>query len=372
MKLKFFSLLAVMLAAAIICGCGSTTAQKVDAETPPPKDPVEEILQSMTLAEKVGQMMITGVHGNAVNDDSRFMFTNYHIGGLIFFDRNLETRAQAKSFAENLDAVAAEKVPLFFAIDEEGGRVARMRHEITPPPSQEEIGSSGDSSQAYRTATSIAQDLKSIGVNLNFAPVADVGTRDTRSFSDNAEVVAEFADAAAKGYEDAGIFYCLKHFPGLGLGKVDTHQDISVVDASRETLETIDFVPFRKIIAAHDNSKFMVMVGHLKYSALDAENPASISPAIVTGILRNELGFTGVIVTDDLDMGAVSKYNDQKTLGVAAVKAGVDIVLSCHDYDKQQKIYLGILEAVERGEISEARIDESVRRILKMKLNLRN
>lgn len=366
MKLKILSLI---LLAVIICGCGSTVAKKVDAE---PMDPVEEILQSMTLAEKIGQMVMIGVHGTAVNDDSRFMLTQYHMGGIIFFDRNLETRAQAKSFAADLNKVTAGKVPLFVAIDEEGGRVSRMKHEITPPPSQEEIGSSGDSSLAYRYANSVAQDLKSIGVNVNFAPVADVGTRDTRSFSDNENVVANFVDAAARGYEDAGIFYCLKHFPGLGLGKVDTHQDISVVDASRETLESIDFVPFRKTIAARDNSRFMVMVGHLKYSALDAENPASISPAIVTGILRNELGFTGVIITDDLDMGAVAKYNDERTLGAAAVKAGADIVLSCHEYDKQQKIYLGILDAVQSGEISEARIDESVRRILKMKLALRN
>lgn len=366
MKLKFLSAIIIFVAAAV-CGCGSGEVKKVDAEIK--VDPVEEILQSMTLTEKIGQMMITGVHGTAVNDDSRFMLENYHIGGIIFFDRNLETRAQVKSFADDLNRVAAEKVPLFFAIDEEGGRVSRMAHEIIPPPSQEEIGNSGDTSLAYRYANSVAQDLRSIGVNLNFAPVADVGTRDTRSFSDNAETVAKFVDAAANGYENAGIFYCLKHFPGLGLGKVDTHQDISVVDASREILEAEDFLPFRKTIAAHDNSKFMVMVGHLKYSALDAENPASLSPAVIK-ILREELGFSGVVVTDDLDMGAVAKYNDEKTLGVAAVKAGADIVLSCHDYDKQQKIYLGILDAVERGEISEARINESVRRILRMKMHL--
>ncbi len=367
MRLKFFKL-AIIFVALFICGCGSSDEKKADAEKI--VDPVEEILQSMTLNEKIGQMLITGVYGNSVNADSRFMLTNYHIGGIIFFDRNLETLEQAGNFAAELNEVAAEKVPLFIALDEEGGRVSRMTHEITPPPSQEEIGWSGDTSLAYRYANSVAQDLKKIGVNLNFAPVADVGTSDTRSFSEDANVVAGFVDAAAKGYEDAGIFYCLKHFPGLGLGKVDTHVEISTIDASRETLESIDMLPFRKTIAAHDNSKFMVMVGHLNYSELDAENPASLSPAVIK-ILRDELGFGGVIITDDLDMGAIANHNDAENLGAVAVKAGVDIILSCHDYDSQQKIYLGILDAVKRGEISEARIDESVRRILKMKVALR-
>ncbi|MBO4401374.1 MAG: glycoside hydrolase family 3 protein [Selenomonadaceae bacterium] len=369
MKLKFLNLMMIFVTA-VICGCssGETTpaADKAEAVT---EDPVEKILQSMTLAEKVGQMVMIGVHGNSVNDDSRYMLTQYHIGGVIFFDRNLETRAQAKSFADDLNKTAAEKVPLFFAIDEEGGIVARMKHEITPPPSQAEIGRSGDSSQAYRYANSVAQDLKSIGVNVNFAPVADVGTRDTRSFSDNENVVAEFVDAAARGYEDAGIFYCLKHFPGIGLGVVDSHVEVSTIDASREILETIDLVPFRKIIAAHDNSRFMVMVGHLRYSALDAGNSASVSPAVMK-ILRDELGFSGVIITDDLEMGAIANHSEFKDVGVAAIKAGADIALICHEYPHETDVYLGILNAVERGEISEERINESVRRILKMKLAL--
>lgn len=396
MKLKFLNLMMIFVTA-VICGCssGETTpaadnsaAEQISenvanvkrqstknpaagkAETVT-EDPVEKILQSMTLTEKIGQMVMIGVQGTAVNDDSRYMLTQYHIGGVIFFDRNLETRAQAKSFAADLNKAAAEKVPLFFAIDEEGGRVSRMKHEIPPPPSQEEIGRSGDPALAYRYAKSVAQDLKSIGVNVNFAPVADVGSRDTRSFSDNENVVAEFVDEAAHGYEDAGIFYCLKHFPGIGLGAVDSHVEVSTIDASREILETIDLVPFRKTIAAHDNSKFMVMVGHLKYSAIDAGNSASVSPAVMK-ILRDELGYTGVIITDDLEMGATANHNTFSEVGAAAIKAGADIALVCHEYEHETDVYIGILDAVQRGEISENRIDESVRRILKMKLALKN
>ena len=393
MKIKFLSLLTI-LAAMIICGCslGETQANADNSKAEEiqknvdkirqdsgvaPKftevvevDKVEEILNQMTLEEKIGQMMITGFHGTTANDDVNFMLNNYHFGGIILFDRNMESKEQVKKLTADLNSIAAQKLPLFFAIDEEGGRVARMTHALTPPISQQEIGLSGDATLAYRSAKDIAQELKGMGINLNFAPVADVGTKDTRSFSDNGEVVADFVANAALGYEKAGLFYCLKHFPGIGLWQIDSHEDISTITADRNTFDTIDLVPFKKIITENDNSKFMVMVTHIKFTAFDAENSATLSPAIMTELLRNELGFKGVVITDDLDMGAVAKYHDESVLGVQSVKAGADIILSCHDYEKQKKIYEGILGAVKSGEISEQRINDSVRRILKMKLEL--
>ena len=383
MKIKILGIL-IFIVALLVCGCNSdetartnsnSTAKKIqeninaireDSGAPPKNfdaeekleelaaatvevDEVEEILKSMTLEEKIGQMMIFGFHGTTTNEDINWMLANYHSGGIILFDRNMENKSQVKTLIENLNSVANEKVPLFFAIDEEGGRVARMTQDLTPPPSQKEIGNSGDSSQAYSYANSIAQELKAMGINLNFAPVADVGTPDTRSFSDNGNVVAEFVSQAAKGYEDAGIFYCLKHFPGIGLWQVDSHQDIETITGDRNTFDTVDLVPFKKIISENDNSKFMIMISHYKYTAFDAENSATLSPAVMTELLRNELGFNGVIITDDLDMGAVSKYHDEKFLSVASVKAGADIILSCHEYEKQRKMYDGIFEAVKSG-----------------------
>ena len=331
-------------------------------------DEVEKILNSMTLEEKIGQMMMFGFHGTTTNDDINWMFSNYHMGGIILFDRNMENKSQVKILTDALNE--GKKIPLFWAIDEEGGQVARMAHDLTPPPSQKEIGQSGDPSLAYSYANSIAQELKAMGINLNFAPVADVGTPDTRSFSTDGNTVAEFVSQAAKGYEDAGIFYCLKHFPGIGLWNVDSHKDIETITGDRNTFDTIDLVPFKKIISENDNSKFMIMVGHYKYTAFDAENSASLSPAVMTELLRNELGFSGVIITDDLNMGAISKYYDEKSLSVQAVKAGADILLSCHEYEQQRKTFEGVFEAVKSGEISEDRINDSVRRILKMKLAL--
>ena len=359
---------ALILAAIICAGCGEV--KEVQADVMPPPDPIELTLQSMTLEEKIGQMVLIGVYGTELNDDIIYSLNQFHFGGVIFYDRNLESVAQTKKFANDIEAAANQKVPMFFAIDMEGGRVARGKNFLEVAPSQESIGLSGHPENAKYWAKHNATILKSIGVNLNFAPVADVGSRDTRSFGDDAQLVTEFVEAAAQGYEEENFLYTLKHFPGIGKSKIDPHQEVSAVEDSKEILYAEDLPPFMKIIRWHDNSKFMIMIGHLKYPALDPVNSASLSPAVMTGLLRNELGFTGVVITDDLEMGAIKNHTDLPSLGVKMILAGGDIALVCHNYESQQIVYNSILEAVKRGEISEVRIDESVRRILKMKAHL--
>lgn len=352
----------------VIAGCGEV--REVQADVLPPPDPIEEKLNSMTLEEKIGQMMLIGVYGTQLNDDIIFSLNQFHFGGIIFYDRNLESVAQTKNFTEQITAAANQKVPLFFAIDEEGGRVARGKSFLEPAPSQETIGLEGDPEAAKYWAKYNATLLKSIGVNLNFAPVADVGSKDTRSFGSDALIVSEFVNAAAQGYEEENFLYTLKHFPGIGKSKIDPHKDISNVEDSKEILDAEDLPPFKKVIREHDNSRFMVMIGHLKYDALDSVNSASLSPAVMTGLLRNELGFSGVVITDDLEMGAIKNHTELSSLGVRMILAGGDIALVCHNYESQQIVYNSILAAVKRGEISEARINESVRRILRMKAHL--
>ena len=360
--------LLIICAALMLTGCGEV--KEVQADVLPPPDPIEEKLNSMTLEEKIGQMVMIGVYGTELNDDIIYSLNNFHFGGIIFYDRNLESVAQTKKFANDIEAAANQKVPMFFAIDEEGGRVARGKSFLEVAPSQEEIGSSGNPELAKYWAKHNATILKSIGVNLNFAPVADVGSRDTRSFGTDAQIVSEFVNAAAQGYEEENFLYTLKHFPGIGKSKIDPHQEISNVEDSKSVLDAEDLPPFKRIIRWHDNSRFMIMVGHLRYDALDTVNSASLSPAVMTGLLRNELGFTGVVITDDLEMGAIANNVDLPSLGVKMILAGGDIALVCHNYESQQTVYNSILAAVKRGEISEARINESVRRILKMKAHL--
>ena len=348
----------------------STKKDSVTSSKRQTSDMIEKILDSMELEEKIGQMVMIGIQGTELNNDIIYSLNNFHFGGVIFYDRNLESVAQTRKLVADIEQSANQKVPMFFAIDEEGGLISRGVNFLEAAPSQEEIGLSGDVEAAKDVAIHNATILRNIGVNLNFAPVADVGSKDTRSFGDDAQLVTKFVEAAAQGYESENFLYTLKHFPGIGKSKIDPHQEVSNIEDSREILETEDLPPFKKIISGHDNSKFMVMIGHLKYDALDPENSASLSHAVITNLLRNKLGFDGVVITDDLEMGAIKNNVDLSAIGVKMILAGGDIALVCHNYESQQIVYNSILDAVKRGEISEERINESVRRILKMKMNL--
>lgn len=329
---------------------------------------VDKIVASMSKTEKIGQMVMIGIQGTKVDDDSLYMLNQYHMGGVILFDRNMESPEQVKQLTSDLQAQSNEKVPLFIGIDEEGGDVVRMAEKLTPAPSQKEIGATGDIEQAKTWAIKTAKSLKDMGINVNFAPVADVGSNDKRSYSTDANTVIDFVRAATKGYQQENIIYSLKHFPGIGKGKVDSHIDSSSIDVAKEVLMTEDILPFKTIIDESDPNDYFILVSHLKYLALDEEYPASLSSKIMTDLLRNELGYKGIIITDDMEMGAVANHNDFRSIGVNAVKAGADIVLVCHEYEHQQEVYLGLLDAVNNGEISQERIDESIKRIIKVKL----
>lgn len=342
--------------------------QQIKQENLTIDEKVDQIVASMSQTEKLGQMVMIGIQGTKVDDDSLYMLNQYHMGGVILFDRNMESLEQVKQLTSDLQAQSNEKVPLFIGIDEEGGDVVRMAEKLTPPPSQKEIGATGDIEQAKTWAIKTAKSLKDMGINVNFAPVADVGSNDKRSYSTDANTVIDFVRAATKGYQQENIIYSLKHFPGIGKGKVDSHIDSSSIDVAKEVLMTEDILPFKTIIDESDPNDYFILVSHLKYPALDEEYPASLSSKIMTDLLRNKLGYKGIIITDDMEMGAVANHNDFRSIGVNAVKAGADIVLVCHEYEHQQEVYLGLLDAVNSGEISQERIDESVKRIIKVKL----
>ncbi|WP_270649611.1 glycoside hydrolase family 3 protein [Megamonas funiformis] len=342
--------------------------QQIKQENLTIDEKVDQIVESMSQTEKLGQMVMIGIQGTKVDDDSLYMLNQYHMGGVILFDRNMDSPEQVKQLTSDLQAQSNEKVPLFIGIDEEGGDVVRMAERLTPPPSQKEIGATGDIEQAKTWAIKTAKSLKDIGINVNFAPVADVGSNDKRSYSTDTNTVIDFVRAATKGYQQENIIYSLKHFPGIGKGKVDSHIDSSSIDVVKEVLMTEDILPFKTIIDENDPNDYFILVSHLKYPALDEEYPASLSSKIMTDLLRNELGYKGIIITDDMEMGAVANHNEFRSIGVNAVKAGADIVLVCHEYEHQQEVYLGLLDAVNSGEISQERIDESVKRIIKVKL----
>ena len=342
--------------------------QQIKQENLTIDEKVDKTVASMSQTEKLGQMVMIGIQGTKVDDDSLYMLHQFHMGGVILFDRNMDSLEQVKQLTSDLQAQSNEKVPLFIGIDEEGGDVVRMAEKLTPPPSQKEIGATGDIEQARTWAIKTAKSLKDMGINVNFAPVADVGSNDKRSYSTDTNTVIDFVRAATKGYQQENIIYSLKHFPGIGKGKVDSHVDSSNIDVVKEVLMTEDIIPFKTIIDENDPNDYFILVSHLKYPALDEEYPASLSSKIMTDLLRNEFGYKGIIITDDMEMSAVANHNDFRSIGVKAVKAGADIVLVCHEYEHQQEVYLGLLDAVNSGEISQERIDESVKRIIKVKL----
>ena len=328
---------------------------------------VDKILAQMSTAEKVGQMVMIGVHGTSINDDMAYMLSEYDIGGVILFDRNLETQNQVIELNRQLQAHAHGILPLFIAIDEEGGRVSRMKDVLTPPPSQQAIGVTDEPEQARLWAVKTANELKKYGFNVNFAPVADVGSDSAqRMYSNYPDKVTRFVSAAVKGYESEKMLCSLKHFPGIGRGETDSHNGFVNVSASADAMENLE--PFRFMIANADQDNFWVMVTHVTYSAFDDKNPASFSSAIMTDLLRNKLKYQGIVITDDLDMGAIANYYNYNEVGVKSIMAGSDIVLVCHDYAHETSVYNGILRAVEAGTISQERLDASVRRIIKAKL----
>lgn len=327
---------------------------------------VDKLVADMTPGEKIGQMMMIGIKGKDVNADSLYMLHEYGMGGIVLFDRNMESKEQVTALNEHLQE--ASQLPLFIAVDEEGGEVVRMSAVLTPPPAAKALGNARQPAKAREWAAGTGKELKAMGFNMNFAPVADVGSPDQRSYSTDAGVVTDFVRSAADGYEQAGILYALKHFPGIGRGRVDSHVDSYRIATGEKELAAVDFVPFQTMIQEQEPENYFVMVSHLTYPALDESLPASLSAKIVTGLLREKMGFAGIIITDDMEMGAVARHYDFSELGVRAVNAGADIVLVCHEYEHETAVYNGMLRALQSGELDAGRVEQSVKRIVRAKL----
>jgi beta-N-acetylhexosaminidase len=333
---------------------------------------INTCLNELSLEEKIGQMFICAFRDNkegvwSINDTIKDVIAAYHLGGAILFNENLHDKAQTKNFIADLQNDS--NIPLFIAIDEEGGAVSRLGalgYERLPSASR--IGSSGDSSMAFEQGSKIALNLKELGFNLDFAPVADISSnkRNTvigaRAFSDDPQIAAAMVQAFVRGLQEGGIIATLKHFPGHGGANGDTHYGPASIPHNMDMLKEKDLLPFQTGI---DAGAGFVMVGHVSAPHVTGNDEAAIfSKKIVTSILREQMGFTGVIITDALDMGAVIKKYRADEAAVKAILAGVDILLMPQDLNLA---FNGVLEAVASGEISESRLDESLSRILKMK-----
>ncbi|MBL4954684.1 beta-N-acetylhexosaminidase [Neobacillus sp. YIM B02564] len=352
------------------------TAAKKDKEPAAGKkqstaEKVDKLLKQMTLQEKVGQMFMVGFQSTEEDQTIQTMIRKQKVGGVILFDRNMQSPEQVAELTNRLKQEAAKNdvsLPLMIGLDQEGGPVLRMRDRVSPIPSQQRLGRTASPEQVYKVARLNGTELAAMGIQVDFAPVLDLSANDERSFGRDPGKTTTLGLEAVKGLNAAHVTASLKHFPGNGRVVVDPHLDESIVKADKATLENVDMVPFKRMMEKQAEQQFFVMVTHVKYPAFDAKMPASISRTIIQDVLRGQLGYQGIVVTDDLDMGAVSKYYSYDQLGYMAVNAGADLLLACHEYDHQLKLYQGILQAVQDGKLSEERINESVKRILTYKL----
>lgn len=367
-------------ALALTTGCGlhnpftskaePVTYESVAQSELSPEEKVNKLVANMSDADKVGQLLMIGIHGKTLNDDAKFMLNEYRVGGIILFDRNMESKDQVKSLITDINKTgkSAGLTPLFIGIDQEGGAVARMEDQLIKVPPAEELGKE-PIEQAVSLAKQSGTELKDLGFNINFAPVADLGLTYGRSFSTNPDDVVRYASAVGKAYDEAGLWYSYKHFPGIGKTDVDLHADTSVVPVSKETLLNEDTKVFVDLIKQSKPNTYAIMVSHAMYPQIDADHPSSLSKAIITDWLRKDMGYNGIVVTDDMDMGALAKHYTFGDMAVQSILAGSDILLVCHEYEHMQEAYNGLMKAVKDGRISKERLDESVKRILLMKMS---
>ena len=367
-------------ALALTTGCGlhnpftskaePVTYESVAQSELSPEEKVDKLVANMSDADKVGQLLMIGIHGKTLNDDAKFMLNEYRVGGIILFDRNMESKDQVKSLITDINKTgkSAGLTPLFIGIDQEGGAVARMEDQLIKVPPAEELGKE-PIEQAVSLAKQSGTELKDLGFNINFAPVADLGLTYGRSFSTNPDDVVRYASAVGKAYDEAGLWYSYKHFPGIGKTDVDLHADTSVVPVSKETLLNEDTKVFVDLIKQSKPNTYAIMVSHAMYPQIDADYPSSLSKAIITDWLRKDMGYNGVVITDDMDMGALAKHYTFGDMAVQSILAGSDILLVCHEYEHMQEAYNGLMKAVKDGRISKERLDESVKRILLMKMS---
>lgn len=344
-----------------------------------PTDKAEEFLSSMTLEQKIHQMFVItpeqlmGYESvTEMDDTTKERFEQYPVGGVICFAENLCSAEQTRELLADMQSTSyeVEGLPLFLCVDEEGGRVARIGN--NPSFAVEKVGPMAKVSsleEAYACGNVIGQYLHELGFNVDFAPDADVLTNPEntvigdRSFGTDAEMVTEYATAYSDGLHANDVLSCFKHFPGHGATKDDTHKGYAYSDKTYEELAKAELVPF---VAAEEAGADMVMVAHIALPNVTGEDtPCSLSYQMITEILRGDLEYEGLVITDALNMGAIAETYDSGEAALMAVEAGVDLLLMPEDVEEA---YAAIYAAVQGGEVTEERIDESVRRILEVKL----
>lgn len=323
-----------------------------------------------TLEEKIGQLLGVGFDGLQAPDYLLEWLAQGRVGAVILFARNVESPEQLARLTASLHAAA--KHPILIGIDQEGGTVARLRQGFTESPGAMALSAaaSGNAARVERVSRVLAQELRALGINWDYAPVVDLAYNaqnpsvGTRSFGIDPERVSELVASAVRGFQQGGVAACAKHFPGLGNTPIDTHVALPTLDTPLDTLIERDLMPYRAVIDAGVAS---IMTTHTIYSTLDTAAPATLSPIVVKRLLRDELGFDGVVTTDCMEMKAIADNFSPGESAVMAILGDVDLVLFSHTRAMQEAAFAAVLNAVRSGRIPESRIDKALERIAAMK-----
>ena len=365
-------LLIILFAFLLLVGCNSTKEENKEKS----KDMddidkrVQEQLDSMTLDEKIGQMITISYRKETMDSTLKSAIEEVKPGGFILFAENMSSYDGTIKLVKEIKELSS--IPMFISIDEEGGKVQRLRSlkgvEVTDVPYMYDVGEKNDLELTYQVGKLIAEELRVIGVNMDYAPDIDVFSNPDnkvigkRSFGSDKELVAKHGVSLAKGLEDNGVIAVYKHFPGHGNTATDSHVSLPVLDLTKEELESVDVYPFKEAIK---NNASVIMIGHLAVPKMTEDNiPASLSKKLITDYLKNELGYSGLVITDALEMGALTSYYKEEEICGKAVEAGVDILLMP---SSSRKCLKSVQDAIKDGRVTEEQINESARKILKLK-----
>lgn len=319
--------------------------------------------------DQIGQLFMIGFDGTTVSPELASFLKEYKPGGVILFSRNLESMAQTVELTQDLQRCSPHS-PLLISIDQEGGRVSRLPKGFTIFPPCEVLGRCRSSELAYAAAATTAKELRAVGINMNMSPVLDVNSNPTnpvigdRAFGTTPDVVSELGLATVGGLQDNRVVACGKHFPGHGDTTSDSHKELPIVSATRERLDRIEFPPFRHAVT---NGVATMMTAHVVYQALDENRPATLSPSIIGRLLREELHYDGVVLTDDLEMHAIIDHYGIGDATIQAIQAGCDMPLICKDRDRIVAGLNAVDKAVADGDISAGRLAQSLARIRRLK-----
>lgn len=381
--------LAILLSAALLLGCVGCRTNSADtgsaAQTKPTKtEEVQNIVDSMSLEEKVAQLFLVQPEAivdigtaTAAGDATKQAINKTPVGGFVYFSDNLQSEQQVQDMLRNVQKYSEDRIglPAFLSVDEEGGTVARVastgRFDVTDVGDMAKIGASGDVQQARQAGETIGSYLSELGFNLDFAPDADVLTNPDntvvkkRSFGSDPRVVSDMSLAVAQGLAQHQVHSVYKHFPGHGATAGDTHQGYAYTDKTLDELKQSELIPFENAI---QNNAAFIMAAHISAPRVTGDDtPASLSKTMITDILRGQMGYDGIVVTDAMNMGAVTEQYTSAQAAVKALQAGADIVLMPEDF---QEAYQGVLDAVKDGTLTEQRVNESVTRIVKVKVHM--